>query len=186
MLGIGLIEAVGLGIGSLNADAHLDSDGGWPTLEWLGLKSGLPLLVWLTSFLASFTLVGLAVQQSAELLIGEPLHWAIASATALPIGLSINAFISGIIARIIPGYESTVIESAALLQRRATVLEGTARRGSPARAKVIDQHGQAHYVMVEPHNDADSVAQGEIALLVRKEGPVFFVLPDASTPFQTI
>ena len=70
--------------------------------------------------------------------------------------------------------------------RRGTILEGTARRGQPARAKVVDQHGQAHYVMVEPHNDSDVVAPGETALLVRRAGPTFFVVPDVSPSLRAI
>jgi hypothetical protein len=66
------------------------------------------------------------------------------------------------------------------------VLEGTARRGYPARAKVIDQHGQAHYVMVEPHDDGDTVAQGETGLLVRQDGPLFFVLPETNKQLSII
>jgi Protein of unknown function (DUF1449) len=60
------------------------------------------------------------------------------------------------------------------------VLEGTARRGQPARAKVVDQFGQAHYVMVEPHDDDGVIAQGDTGLLVRREGSLFFVLPDST------
>jgi hypothetical protein len=186
MIGIGLVEAVGLGIGHLDLDGDLAEPGGWAFLEWLGLKSGLPVLIWLTSLLACFTFVGLALQQSAELFLGAPLHWAIAVATALPVGLVANAFCSGIIARYVPELESTVVDREALLRRRATVLEGTARRGFPARAKVIDQHGQAHYVMVEPHDDGGSVKQGETGLLVRQDGPLFFVLPDDYRPLSAV
>jgi len=40
--------------------------------------------------------------------------------------------------------------------------------------------------MVEPHDDADVIAQGESALLVGKQGAVFFAIPDVSTPFRPI
>jgi hypothetical protein len=186
MLGIGLVEAVGLGIGHLDLHADIAEPNGAALLDWLGLKSGLPILVWLTSLLACFTLVGLILQQTAEGLFGAPLHWAVAAPGALLIGLVANAFCSGIVARFILEYESTVIDREALLRRRATVLEGTASRGCPARAKVIDQHGQAHYVMVEPHEDGDTVAQGETGLLVRQDGPLFFVLPETSNQLSTV
>ena len=186
MLGIGLIEAIGLGVGAFDLDGDVSGFESWPFLEWLGLRSGLPILIWLTSLLACFSFAGLAVQQVAEALSGAPLYWPLAVGIALPIALVGNAFGSGLLAAIMPEYESTVIDSEALLRRRGTVLEGTARRGSPARAKVIDHHGQAHYVMVEPHNDADVIAQGQSALLVRKDGPLFFVLPDASTALSPL
>jgi hypothetical protein len=114
------------------------------------------------------------------------LHWGIAVAAALVVGLFANAFVAAGLSRIVPSYESTVINAADLLRHRGTVLEGTASRGHPARAKVVDAFGQAHYVMVEPHDDTDVIAPGETALLVRKEGPVFYVLPDVGTRLRPI
>ena len=189
MLGIGLIEAVGLGLGHLDLDADVDGHGGdlGPgLLDWLGLGSGLPILVWLTSLLGCFTVAGFAIQQIATAAFGAPLHWGLASLAALAIGGLANAFVSAGLVRVFPAYESTVIDAEELLMRRGTVLEGSASRGHPARAKVVDQHGQAHYVMIEPHHESDVVAQGETALLVRKDGPIFFVLPDASTSLRAI
>jgi hypothetical protein len=163
MFGIGLIEAVGLGVGS-----------------------GLPILIWLTALLGCFTLCGIAVQQIATAVTGAPLHWGIASVAALATGSLLNRFAVAGLRRIMPTYESTVISTDDLLMRRGTVLEGAARRGQPARAKVIDQHRQAHYIMVEPHNDDDVIAQGETALLVRKEGSIFYALPDVDTKLRPI
>lgn len=186
MIGIGLVEAVGLGLGHLDLDSDLDAPEGWPLLDWLGLKHGLPVLIWLTSLLACFTFAGLAVQQIAAAALGAPLFWPIAAALALVIALVANVFCASLLAGIFPDVESTVIRAESLLRRRGTVLEGTARRGAPARAKVIDHHGQAHYVMVEPHDDGDAIAQGQSVLLVRKDGPVFMVLSDVDTPFTSL
>lgn len=192
MLGIGLIEALGLGLGHLDCETDLAThpeiggDAGPGLLDWLGLGRGLPILVWLTSLLGCFTVSGFAIQQVATGAAGAPLHWGIASVAALVIGGVANMFVAAGLARVFPSYESTVIDAEDLLRQRGTVLEGTAARGRPARAKVVDQFGQAHYVMIEPHHESDVIAQGETALLVRKEGPIFFVLPDASTPFRPI
>lgn len=187
MLGIGAIEAVGLGFGHLDLDNDIGTDVNGPgVLGWLGLKTGLPVLIWLTSLLGCFTLTGFAIQQIATAITGAPLHWALASGIALVVGGIANSFASTLLARIMPEYESTVIDTEDLLMRRATVVEGASRRGHPARAKVVDQHGQAHYVMVEPHHDADVVGQGESALLVRRQGPTFFVQPDLDTPFRPL
>lgn len=187
MLGIGTIEAVGLGFGHLDLDNDIGTDVNAPgVLDWLGLKTGLPVLIWLTTLLGCFTLTGFAIQQIATALTGAPLHWALASGIALLIGGIANSFASTGLARIMPEYESTVIDTEDLLMRRATVVEGASRRGHPARAKVVDQHGQAHYVMVEPHHDADVVGQGESAALVRRQGPTFFVQPDIDTLFRPL
>ena len=184
MCGIGLIEAIGLGLGhlDLNSGTHVDgtSDSpGFALLDWLGLGD-IPILIWLTSLLACFTLSGIAVQQIATAMLGGPISPGLAAGGALVVGLILNTFVANGLAHILPGLETTAIPSDDLVRRRGTILEGAARRGQPARAKVVDHHGQAHYVMVEPHEDGDVIAQGETALLVRREGSLFFALPDAS------
>lgn len=192
MLGIGLIEAIGLGFGNFDFGADLDSSAGAGEMElpdalgWLGLKHGLPILVWLTSLLGCFTIVGVAVQQISTAIFGSPLHWGIAGVVALLVGSAMNGFASGWLAQILPEYESTIIDTEDLVMRRGIVLEGSARRGHPARAKVVDHHGQAHYVMLEPHNDGDIIGPGESALLVRRTGALFFAQPEADTDFRPI
>lgn len=191
MIGIGLIEAIGLGLGHLDVDAslhgdiHADADGGG-LLDWLGLGHELPILIWLTSLLGCFTLTGIAIQQGASALIGGPLPWGLASGVALVAGMLLNTLAANGLARIMPGFETSVISTDDLLRLRGTILEGTARRGAPARAKVVDQHGQAHFIMVEPHEDSDAIATGQTALLVRRTGKLFFALPDANALLQSI
>lgn len=189
MLGIGAIEAFGLGFGNLHLDTDLDADsgiGGGSLLDWLGLGSGLPILVWLTSLLGVFTLCGFAVQQIATTVGGAPLYWGLATLAALPVAIGLNVFAAAGLSRIFPAFESTVIDAEELLMRRGIVLEGVASRGHPARAKVVDDHGQAHYVMIEPQDDHEMVAQGETALLVRKQGQLFFAVPDVSSRLRAI
>lgn len=185
MLGIGLIEAIGLGLGHLDLDSGMHADGtsdapGVTLLDWLGLGD-IPILIWLTSLLACFTVLGIAIQQIAAATLGAPMSPGLAAGGALLGGLTLNTFVANGLTRILPGLETTAITSDDLVRLRGTVLDGAARRGQPARAKVVDHHGQAHYVMIEPHADDDVIVQGETALLVRREGSLFFALPDAST-----
>ncbi len=185
MLGIGLIEAIGLGLGHL--DLHADGadvhDG---VLDWLGLGGELPILIWLTSLLGCFTLGGVAIQQGATALTGTPLGWGLATGGAVVVGALLNSVAAKGLARVMPGFETTAISTDDLLRLRGTILEGTARRGAPARAKVVDQHGQAHFIMVEPHDHGDAIASGETALIVRREGSLFFALPDRNVLLQAI
>ena len=176
MIGVGVIELLGADID--HGDADLDGAHAAGLLDWLGLGADIPLLVWLISLLACFTLTGLALQQIVTAVFGAPLYWLAASGIAFVVAVVLNAFVSRGLVKILPGYESSIIDAEELIMRRGTILEGVARRGHPARAKVIDLHDQAHYVMVEPHEDADLIQQGETALLVRKQGTTFFVLPD--------
>src|SRR4051794_5431625 len=93
MIGIGLIEAIGLGLGSVDLHAHIGGDADGPDLlGWLGLGDGLPILIWLTSLLGCFPLAGVVIQQIATGVAGAPLHGGIATAGAAVIGLIVNIF----------------------------------------------------------------------------------------------
>ncbi len=184
MIGIGLIEAIGLGLGHLDADIGADAQGG--VLDWLGLGGELPILIWLTSLLGCFTLAGLVIQQGASGVTGAPLAWPLACGGAAVAGVLMNTLAANGLARIMPGFETTVISTDDLLRRRGTVTEGVARRGMPARAKVVDGHGQAHFILVEPHDDADAIAAGESILLVRRERALFFGVPDTNSLLRSI
>lgn len=186
MIGIGLIEAAGLGAGQLDLDGDVGADGGSTLLDWLGLGEDIPILIWLTSLLACFTLAGVAIQQLTTAVLGFPLNWLIAALIAAVVGVALNTVAANGLMRIMPGFESTAVRSDDLVRLRGTVLEGSARRGVPARLKVLDQHGQAHVIMVEPHHDSDVIAAGESALIIRQEGQLFFVLPDENTLLRSL
>jgi len=186
MIGIGLIEAIGLSLGQLDLDAEIGADAHDGVLDWLGLGGELPILIWLTSLLGCFTLAGIAIQQGAVALLGTPLPWALASGGAIIVGGLLNTLAANGLARIMPGFETSVISTDDLLRRHGTILEGTARRGAPARAKIVDEHGQAHFIMVEPHDDMDAIGQGQSVLTVSREGTLFFALPDAATLLKSI
>ena len=187
MIGVGLIEALGTGLGHVDADADAKIGGGdLAMLGWLGFGNGLPLLVWLVSFLGCFALIGVALQQASTFVFGEPLDPLMATGATLIPGFAVNSFAARSIARIFPSFESSIISADDLVMRRGIILEGIARRGHPARAKVMDQHKQAHFVMVEPQYDNEVIETGQTALLVRKEGNVFFGLPDIDTALSPV
>jgi hypothetical protein len=83
-----------------------------------------------------------------------------------------------------PQDETTAVSLDSLVGKRGTITVGTARRGSPAQARVKDIHGQSHYVMVEPQEEAHPIAEGETVLLIRRDGHIFTGLgpADGLTP----
>lgn len=175
MLLIGAVQAVGLA-GDIDADLHGDTDGdiGFADtlLAWAGIGR-LPFLMWLVIFLALFGALGLGLQQLMTALTGEPganlLMIPLTTVAALPV----TGRAARVVARILPGLETTAIERDDLVGLYAEISIGTASVGSPARARVIDPHGQAHQIMVEP-DSADQLFQtGESVLLVKREGDVF-------------
>lgn len=179
MLMIGAVEALGLGLGSVELDLDADGHGlGGDFLDWLGVGR-VPLLILLVVLLALFGILGIAIQQLASGLLGAPLSPWIAAPAALIASLPLTGSAAGGLARIMPRDETTAVPIESLLGKRGTITVGTARRGSPAQARVRDIHGQTHHVMVEPHDDDAAYAEGETVLLVRREGSIFIGLGEA-------
>lgn len=173
MLLIGVVQAMGL-FGDVDGDPGADGDAGFADalLAWAGIGR-VPFLMWLVLFLAFFGALGLGLQQLMTGLTGGPganvLMVPLTAAAALPP----TSAAARLVGRVFPALETTAIHRDELIGRYAEISIGTARVGNPARARVADQHGQFHQIMVEP-DSADQVFQaGESVLLVKLEGDIF-------------
>lgn len=185
MLMIGAAEAVGLGAGAAHVDADIDGHIGFDPLAWLGVGR-VPLLIVLVVLLAFFGMIGIAAQKLAASFLGAPLSPWLASAIALVGALPLTGVGARAIARVLPADETTAIGLGTLVGRRTEIVIGEARRGSPARGRVRDAYGQIHYVMVEPTDEDARLVTGDTALLVRREGELFFGLPDADPLYAAV
>jgi hypothetical protein len=134
----------------------------------------VPLLIWLAALLFVFGTTGVIGQAVLFNLLGAPLSAGWAALAAGAAALPLNSLAMRPLAAIMPQDETTAIGLDQLVRRDAEIQIGTARAGSPARAKVIDMHGQAHFVMVEPHDQTLAFKAGDTVLLVRREGQTFF------------
>ena len=175
MLLIGLVQLSGL-VGDLDLDtpdAFGDAFGdAGALLGWLGLGR-LPLIALLVVLLTLFALIGLLGQQVAQDVFGARQPLWLAAPAALAASLPLTAGAARLLAPLLPRDETTAIELDELVGRRAAIVTGRARQGSPARARVEDRHGQAHYVMVEPNAPTEIFEEGEEVLLVRREAQGF-------------
>lgn len=186
-----LLQLVGLGDFDFGGDAELDLDGadfdanaveapsagfGGALLTLLGLGR-VPLMVWLMVFLLLFTVIGMGVQVFAADLTGSPLYPGLAALFSGGASIPVTAALVRPLGRLLPQDETSAVGLASLVGRRGTITTGRAERGSPARTKVRDRYGHAHYVMLEPHEDASTIHEGDEVLLVRREGQVFFGVP---------
>jgi hypothetical protein len=169
----GVSEAIE-GAGEFDSPDGLEVGGFGEALTTLLGLGRVPLLIWLAMLLLVFATVGVIGQAVLVSTLGAPLSagWAalFAGAAAVPL----NSIAVRPLAAIMPKDETTAIDIDDLVRRDAEIQIGTARAGSPARAKVIDMHGQAHFVMVEPHDTATELPAGDTVLLVRREGQTFF------------
>ncbi len=197
MLSIALLEGVGmlLGLGfsnlvdslfpdadiDINVDVDTDIDGDIDfdstslfTKFWSWLRVGkVPVLVLLIVFLTTFGLTGFFIQSTVQSIIGRYLPWFIAIVPALLFAFPLVRFSSKYIAKIIPNDESSAVSEETFIGKVATITLGSAKKGKPAEAKLVDQYAQTHYIMVEPENEDDIFSQTEKVLLVSHNGSIF-------------
>jgi hypothetical protein len=172
----GVSEAIE-GAGDYEAPDGLEMGGLGEALTTLLGLGRVPFLIWLAALLFVFAAIGVIGQGVIASMIGAPLAagWAALAAGAAAVPL--NSIAMRPLAAVLPKDETTAVSLDALVRRDAEIQIGTARTGSPARAKVIDMHGQSHFVMVEPHDTATELQAGDTVLLVRREGQTFYGVP---------
>ena len=90
--------------------------------------------------------------------------------TVLP---AVVRVLGGVIGLILPRDETDAVAEREFVGRIATITLGTAGLGSPAEAKLTDQHGQAHYIMIEPDQESEKFEQGSAVLITERHGAVF-------------
>jgi hypothetical protein len=176
---IALAQVTGLGDvieggGDVDAGGGLDAGGFGEALTALLGLGRVPLLIWLACLLLIFGSLGLIGQAWIAGLLGAPLPAGWAALAAGGAAVPLNSLAMRPLGAVIPKDETTAVTLDELVRRDAEIQIGTARAGFPARAKVIDRHGQAHFVMVEPHDIAQELNAGDTVLLVRREGETFY------------
>jgi len=129
-------------------------------LDWLYLGR-VPLFVWLIIFL-TFIIQSIFHHFTADFFSA----WIIAPA-CLFISMPVVRYSTMIMAKILPQDETTAIYSEELIGRTAVIILGEAKINSPAEAKVKDQFGQMHYVLVEPEQN-EIFHQGQSVVLTQK------------------
>ncbi|MGC1174870.1 YqiJ family protein [Polaromonas sp.] len=177
MVGLSIVEGAGLMLA--HSPSHiLESllpdvpDGVEGALGWLHVGK-VPLLVLLILFLAGFTVSGYVIQSVAHGLAGSLLPAWLACIPAFLAGISTVNGVGGLLAKIVPGDETSAVSEQTLIGRAGVIISGHARAGVAAEAKVRDANGRAHYVMVEPDIADQTLDEGTAIVLVRKTGARF-------------
>ncbi|MDP5104200.1 MAG: YqiJ family protein [Erythrobacter sp.] len=176
---IALLQVTGVsevieGAGEFDSPDGLEMGGFGEALTTLLGLGRVPMLIWLAALLFVFASVGVIGQAVLASMLGAPLSAGWAALAAGGAALPLNSIAMRPLGAVMPKDETTAIGLDELVRRDAEIQIGTARAGSPARAKVIDIHGQAHFVMVEPHDQTQEFTAGDTVLLVRREGPTFY------------
>ena len=174
---IALVQGVGL-ISGLDASGPIDNlipevdvDGASGATDWLQLGK-IPFLIILTLLLAIFSMTGLILQLSSNVFTGSLMTGWIAALMATVLSLPIAQIV---LRRIAPVFteDTTAVSRDSFVGLSATIVVGTAKKGQPAQAKLQDQHGQTHYIMVAPWEDDVSFSTGDIVAILEMQGNVY-------------
>lgn len=185
----GLIEVLGLFIGlsllemldnmtpfDLDADVSVDAGGLTTSLDWLGI-SKLPTSIWLIMSLTLFSITGFslnfiaisAIQWLPSLLITVPV--------TLVITLILAHFVGAKLAKVLPKNDTSVISTTEFTGKLARITIGTATKGNPAEAVLVDAFQQKHYLMVEPAYEHERFTQGTEVVIVEKLTKSWLAIP---------
>lgn len=189
MVMIAVIEAVGaiIGIGIsgfldgmfFNLDASIDSaNNDSISPYWLrALHVGkVPLLILVVILLTFFGLSGLLIQGISQSINDHTFPASLVSIPSLLIAIINVRFFGGIFSHLMPKDDTEAVDSSSFIGLVAVITLGVAKLNSPAQAKLVDQYGQTHYVMVEPDNEDDMLLSGTSVLLVKQESAIFRVI----------
>lgn len=197
MLGIAMLEVItwllGTGLSmfleSLLPDLDLNGTEAHPTgalsqtLGWLRFGQ-VPALVLLIIFLTAFGLIGLVLQNSVQFMFDTLMPAYIAVIPAFFLTLPVVRTLGGVMAKIMPKDETEAVSKETFIGRIAVITLGKASVGSPAQAKIKDQYGQTHYIMLEP-DKADIVLEADKNLLIIKQEGNIFKAIEESNPILT-
>lgn len=164
----------GTGVSNL-LDALLDTDAlpDSTLTNWLFVRD-VPLMVSMTAALGGFALTGLAVQGLALSTTGQVLPTLAANALAGG-GAFAGMRLLGLAFLHLKVNHTTALQPSEFIGRTAVLLSPTASRGNPGEAKFTDQHGQTHYVMVQPRAAETVMTQGARVVLVEQVGAFYAV-----------
>lgn len=177
MLLLAAVQALALG------DFELpETDADATPLDWLN-AGRIPAMALIILFLASFGILGLALQGVAQAVTGATLPLLLAVPAALIAALPVTRWAGRLVGRVFPRTETTAISRDALVGLRATVTTGTARTGLPAPARVQDRLGGTHHVLVEPEAGGAPLPERSEVLLLRRDGELFRAIAVAPHPF---
>ena len=137
----------------------------------------MPFLIWLIVFFGGWGVTGLVLQNLVTNYFGNPFIALIAVPVAFLINLFVVRYVSMVLKRILPTDETYAIENKELIGLKAEIVIGTAKLNFPAQAKVKDQHGTMHYIMVVPQSDVE-YKQGDTVILADLHDNQFVVIDE--------
>lgn len=182
-MGMGLSDMIDSLLPEFDADIDLDIDGADASgpdsvtklLAWFRIGE-VPVVMLLIVFLTGFGLSGLIFQYLAASILQTAMPVGIAAFVALAASIPIVRVCGGALGKFMPKDETYAVSEKSFHGKVVTITLGQARAGKPAQAKLTDQYGQTHYMMVEPDKDDEQFGQGNKAIIVGQAGATYKVI----------
>jgi len=149
-------------------------------LGWINFGK-VPLLIIMVCFLSAFGVVGYLLQYFTQGLTSVLLPQLIAVPIAFVIAMPFVRLFTSMLEKIMPRDESSALKEESFVGAMVTITLGTAKKGSPAEAKLTDVHGQTHYFMVQPEDEEEQFEQGSSVLLLRPSSNGFYAIKNTNT-----
>lgn len=178
LVALTLLAVVASLAGMINLDTDADLDGAEgaaeSVLEFLG-AGAMPLSIFAVVACSTFFAVGFFIQEVALIATKSFLPGWMAIVPALIVMVLTTRATGRLAARVNLKAHTEAVHAESFVGRIATISQGEARVGLPAQAKLRDQHGATHYVLVEPIRAEDRFAEGTEVALLERRGPRFLV-----------
>ena len=191
MAGLVLIETLSLIAGfsishfieqSLDPEAlsgyHADAGGAGFLGSLLGwVNAGrVPLLIFIITWLAAFSIAGFMIQTLAMSILAA-LPVLVASLIAFCLAAPATRVTTRLVSHLVPRDETYAVSHDDLVGRVAEVTLGPLDQGPAGRVKVQDAHGNWHFPMARAAVGYEPIPVGDHVLLVDRSGPIFMVIP---------
>jgi len=161
---------------NLDGSATVQVGGLTTALDWLCL-SKLPLFIWLILSFTLFSISGFVLNFTAI----STFQWQPSFLMTGPISVFITLFflhfIGAKLAKLLPQRDASVTSTAEFNGKLARITIGTATKGNPAEAVLIDDVNQKHYLMVEPAYEHEIFTQGSEVVVVEKLTTSWLAIP---------
>lgn len=192
MFMIGLLEIISTGGASgildnilpdTDFDFDADSDIEIPALsKVLGwLKAGkVPALIYFVILIFIFSMFGLMSQSFVKNIIGHYLPGWIAVWPALFVALFTARGACALLGKVVIKDETSAINIQSFVGKIAVIINGTAKKNLPARAKLIDIYGTKHYINVIPDEDKEYPRGTQILIVEQVKGSTFKVIENTN------
>jgi hypothetical protein len=178
-----VIEGLALAFAGTTTPSFMDLDDGdnaaTGPLSYLNAGK-LPLTLFVASACAMFGLAGLGLQQGAVALAGHGLPTLMAVPIAAIAAIPSTHLVSRVLGGLLPKTETTAISGDDLVGRQGEVMAGNGKRGLPVQVHIRDEHGQSHYIPVEPVRDDEILRHGQFVQITRREGSLYFAISNVT------